>query len=105
LVSVNGKNVPAQVVQGQTVLEVTKGALTLATDSTYIVSYILRASGGGTDQISTQTTRGTYTVGGTTISMRLQADTAARYRGTYSASDVSITDIGVVNGDQLAFRR
>lgn len=105
LTQVNGINVPAQVAQGQTVLEVTRGALTLAPDSSWIVSYILRARTGGSDQVSTQTSRGRYSITGSTLSMRLSTDTVAKWRGSWSTTAVSITDQAVPNGDVLAFRR
>ncbi len=105
LVRFNGYNVPAQVPQGQTVVEVTKGALTLASDSTWIMSVVLKVSGGGQSQVNIATQRGRYRVTGTTLEMGLQADTTTRLRGTYSTTDVSVQDISVPNGDQLAFRR
>lgn len=105
LIRVNGLNVPAQVQQGQSVVEVTKGALTLAADSTWILSVVLRASGGSQSQISIGTQRGRYRVSGLGLTMSVQSDTTIRYRGSYGANDISLTDISVPNGDQMAFRR
>lgn len=105
LVSVNGAAVPAQVVQAQTVVEVTRGALTLATDSSFILSYIVRTRGGSSEQVGTVTTRGRFGVTGTQLQMRVTSDTALRYTGSYSVTDVSVGDVSVPNGDQFVFRR
>ncbi|MBK8250486.1 MAG: hypothetical protein IPK85_24285 [Gemmatimonadetes bacterium] len=105
LVSVNGASIPAQVVQAQTVVEVTRGALTLATDSTFILSYIVRTRGGSSEQVGTITARGSYGLAGTQLAMRVAGDTAVRYRGSHSASDVAVGDVSVPNGDQFVFRR
>lgn len=105
LVSVNGANIPAQVVQAQTIVEVTRGALTLATDSSFILSYIVRTRGGSSEQVGTVTARGRFGVTGTQLRMRVTSDTAVRYSGTYSATDVSVGDVSVPNGDQFVFRR
>jgi hypothetical protein len=105
LVSVNGASIPAQVVQAQSVVEVTRGALTLATDSTFILSYIVRMKAGSSEQVGTITTRGRYGLASAQLQMRVSGDSAVRYRGTYSATDVSVADVSVPNGDQFAFRR
>ena len=105
LVSVNGSAVPAQVVQAQSVVEVTRGALTLATDSSFILSYIVRARAGSSEQVGTITTRGQFGLAGGQLQMRVVGDTAIRYRGSYTATDVSVADVSVPNGDQFVFRR
>jgi hypothetical protein len=105
LVSVNGVNVPAQVVQAQTVVEVTRGALTLAVDSSFILSYIVRTRGGSSEQVGTVTSRGRFGLTGAQLQLRVTGDTVVRYRGSYTPTDVSVADVSVPNGDQFAFRR
>jgi hypothetical protein len=105
LVSVNGSNLPAQVVQAQSVLEVARGALTLGTDSAFIFSYIVRARGGSSQQVSTVTLRGRYGVANAVLQLRVIGDTSVRYRGPWTATDVAFTDVSVPNGDQFGFRR
>ncbi|MGQ0649610.1 MAG: hypothetical protein ACT4P7_18815 [Gemmatimonadaceae bacterium] len=105
LVTFNGKNVPAVVLQNQSTLEIQKGALTLSADSSWTLSYVVRLSTGGGDQNSVQTSRGVYSLIGTALKLTFRGDTATRFTGTYSPTDVVLKDASVANGDVLAFRR
>ena len=105
LVGINASTVPVVIVQGQTTLEVKKGALTLAADSTWILSYVVRQTNGGGESHSIQTSRGNYGLRGAVITMRLATDTVTRFSGAYSLTDVSVRDISQPSGDLLIFKR
>lgn len=105
LVSVNGKAIPAVVVEGQSQLEVRKGALTLQADSVWILSYVLRASGAGSDQSNVQSFSGSYSVADTAIQLIQSGDSVAVFTGTYSTTDVSLLNVSVQNGDRWIFHR
>lgn len=105
LIAINGSTVPVVIVQGQTTLEVKKGALTLATDSTWILSYVVRQTNGGGESNSIQTSRGSFRLSGATIRLSLVGDTAARFSGAYSATDVAVRDLSQPTGDLLTFKR
>ena len=105
LLTFNGKPTPVEIVSNSTKLEIKKGALTLGTDSTWILSYVVRQSTTGGEQNSVVTTRGLFSLTGTAIRLRLLSDSLTRLSGTYSPTDVTLTDLTAVNGDRLAFHK
>lgn len=104
LTTFNGQTLPATIIQEQTKLEIKKGALTLATDSTWILSYVVKQSNAVGVLNSIETGRGVFTRQNTTLSLRFVGDTAVKYRGTYSPTDVALTDVSSATADRLAFR-
>lgn len=105
LASVNGKGLPAVVVQGSTSLEVQKGALTLAADSSWILSYRVRATGGGSSQTTVNTLRGVYSRSATDLTLRNRELTRTQFTGTWSTTQVALVDASVADGDRLVFGR
>lgn len=105
LISFNNKTVPAVVVEGQTTVEIKSGALTLAADSTWIVSFVVRQSAGGSESNNLQTSRGNYSVTNGTLNLRYTGETLTRLSGAYSATEILLRDVTVVSGDQMLFRK
>jgi hypothetical protein len=105
LITVNDMSVPAVIYSGQTRIEVRRGALTLAPDSTWIVSYLMHTTTGGSEQSNISTLRGVYSLTNASLTLTLSAGTAAHFTGTYSTTDVSLQDVSVANGLRLLFRR
>lgn len=104
LIDVNAKPTPAVLVQGPPKVEVIRGALTLSADSTWIVSLIFRLTGPGSTQVETSTTRGSYTRTNTALTLRLASTSATQYAGTWSSTDVLLTDMASTTSDRLGFR-
>jgi hypothetical protein len=108
LAAVNDKAVPVSLTQGNVVFEIQKGALTLATDSTWIISLVIRQQSAGTMQRTVSTQRGAYRQPAqptTTIVLSSSADSTAIFSGTYSTAVVALTDVSVPQGDRLRFTR
>lgn len=104
LTEVNTKPTPAVLAQGPPKVEVLRGALTLATDSTWIVSLIFRLSGPGSVQTETSTVRGNYTRVNTALTLKLATTGATHYSGTWSSTNVLLTDMNSTSSDRFAFR-
>lgn len=108
LSAVNDRTVPATVTQGNVTFEIQKGALTLATDSTFILSVVIRQAGGGTSQRTVSTQRGRYRQPAqptTAILLSSSTDTLTIFSGTYSPTAVDLADLTVPQGDRLRFIR
>lgn len=108
LAAVNDKAVPVTLTQGNVTFDIQKGALTLAPDSTFILSVVIRQGGSGTSQRTVSTQRGRYRQPAqptTTILLSLSADTVSIFSGTYSATAVDLSDLSVPQGDRLRFTR
>jgi hypothetical protein len=104
LVDVNAKPTPAVLAPGPPKVEILRGALTLSADSTWIVSLIFRLTGPGSTQVETSTTRGSYTRANTALTLKLASTSATQYSGTWSSTDVQLTDMASTTLDRLGFR-
>lgn len=104
LVSVDNKDVPAAVAAGAAVFTVTRGKLTLAPDSTWIVSSLISGSGSGGAASGVTTSRGTYRRTGTALVLSQPA--AEAFQGTYSDTRVTLTATGAqVIGTSFVYTR
>src|SRR5512139_234260 len=75
LITVNDMNLAAVIHQAQSRVEVRKGALTLAADSTWIISYVVHTSAAGSEQTNLATLKGTYTVASAALTLSLAGST------------------------------
>jgi hypothetical protein len=105
LASVNGRALPAVVTEGNSSLEIRKGALTLAADSAWILSYVVRVTSGGAQQTTLNTLRGVYSLAVSALTLKAPDSVATQFTGTFSANSVALTDVTVTNGDLLVFNR
>ncbi|MBC7898250.1 MAG: hypothetical protein H7066_22710 [Cytophagaceae bacterium] len=108
LTTVNDKTVPATLTQGNVTFEIQKGALTLAADSTFILSVVIRQAASGTSQRTVSTQRGKYRQPAqptTAILLSSSTDTLTIFSGTYSSTAVDLADLTVPLGDRLRFIR
>lgn len=105
LASANDITLPATFTQEGSQFEIRQGALTLATDSTFIFSLALRVSvNGSKPSNSTSTFRGTYSRAGAALTLTHQADTL--FLGTYSPNSVSLQrGKAQLAGDHFVFAR
>ncbi|MBK6489241.1 MAG: hypothetical protein IPF98_20860 [Gemmatimonadetes bacterium] len=105
LVSANDISLPATFTEDASQFEIRQGALTLATDSTFIFSLALRVSVNGSQASnSTSTLRGTFGRVGNVLTLRQQTDTL--FLGTYSPNSVSLQrGRAQVAGDRFVFAR
>jgi len=89
LASTNDLTLPATFAQDGNAIQVRKGALTLAPDSTFIFSIAVRVSANGAQASnSTQTFRGSYRRTGDVLTLRQERDTI--FRGTYAPTNVAL---------------
>jgi hypothetical protein len=108
LAAINDQSVPVTLSQNNIVFEVQKGALTLATDSTWILSFIIRQQGSGASQRSVSTQRGKFRQPAqptAQILLSASADSAVLFSGTYTPTTVNLTDALVPQGDRFRFTR
>ncbi|MCC6316864.1 MAG: hypothetical protein IT361_04155 [Gemmatimonadaceae bacterium] len=107
LVTVNERAIPLTLTENGISFEIQRGALTLAADSSWILSFVVRQAGAGASQRTVSTQRGRYTHPQVNT-VRLTpspTDTVARFLGTYSPTAVVLTDQSVPNGDRLGFTK
>ncbi|MGQ0766407.1 MAG: hypothetical protein ACT4OZ_12160 [Gemmatimonadota bacterium] len=105
LILFNSRNLPFVVTEGPPRLELQRGALTLSTDSTWIVSQVYRVTDAGQNLTQTITRRGNYTRAGAALRLQMFGDTTTQYVGTWSAEAVVLNDRAAAQGDQLDFRK
>ncbi len=105
LASANDITIPATFTDEGTQVEIRKGALTLADDSTFIFSLALRVSTNGSlPTNNTSTLRGTYSRTGTAMTLLQMGDTL--FAGTYSPTSISLLrQAAQVAGDRFSFVR
>jgi hypothetical protein len=105
LASTNDLTLPATFTQDANAVEVRKGALTLAPDSTFIFSIALRVSANGAQASnSTQTFRGTYRRTGDALALRQDGDTL--FAGSYAPTSVALQrGTAQVAGSRFVFVR
>jgi hypothetical protein len=105
LASTNDLTLPATFTQDGNAIEVRKGALTLAPDSTFIFSIALRLSANGAQASnSTQTFRGTFTRTGDVLALRQEGDTL--FLGSYAPTNVGLQrGTAQVAGSRFVFVR
>lgn len=105
MVSANDLSIPASLTAEGRTVQVTKGALTIGNDSTFIFSYAHRtAVTNGLPSEGTVTVRGTLRRDGTVLTLLQQADTM--FTGTYAATTVSLTvRRATVTGERFVFVR
>lgn len=102
LVSVESKALPATVSIGQDAnVAVISGKLTLAPDSTWIVSHVIATTTAANSPKSIVTLRGSYSRAGTTLTMKQTVGSTA-FTGTYSDNLVTLTAV-VANTPGTAF--
>jgi len=106
LATANDINVPATFTLNGASVEITKGALTLGTDSSYIFSVILRTSVNGTQPTSGAVTlRGSFHRNDTVLTL-VQNVTDTMFVGTYSPNAVSLLRAKAnVTADRYGFAR
>ncbi len=99
-------NIPATFTADGKSVEVRKGALTLGTDSTFILSLVLRTSVNGTQPASgTVTFRGAFHRTGTALAM-VQQTSDTLFAGTYAPSTISLLrGKATLVGDRYMFSR
>ena len=108
LATYNDKVIPATLTQASIVYEIQKGALTLAPDSTWLISLVIRQQGQGTTQRTVATQHGKYRQPAqptTTILLASLTDSTTIFSGTYTSTAVNLSDVSVVNGDRMRFTR
>lgn len=101
----NGRPIPVTLTSGSTRLEIRKGALTLAADSTWILSYVTRVTTNTGEANEKPAVGGVYRRAGAALTLRYTGDTSTRFSGTYSAQSVVLTDMNAVARDQLTLTR
>ncbi|MFN8666256.1 MAG: hypothetical protein U0164_03540 [Gemmatimonadaceae bacterium] len=106
LATTDDLNIPATFTADGKSVEVRKGALTLGTDSTFIVSLVLRSTVNGTQPADgTVTYRGAFHRTGTALVMVQQASDTL-FAGTYSPTTVSLLrGKATLVGDRYTFTR
>ena len=108
LAAINDQNVPVTLSQNNVVFEVQKGALTLAADSSWIISFVIRQSGSGSSQRTVTTQRGKFRQPAqptTQILLSPNTDSTVFFSGTYTPTAVLLQDMLVPQGDRFRFTR
>lgn len=105
LASTNDLALPASFNQDGNAIQVRKGALTLAPDSTFIFSIALRLSANGAQASNSTTTfRGSYTRTGDQLALQHDGDTL--FLGSYAPTNVSLQRASAqVAGSRFVFVR
>lgn len=108
LSQVNSKTLPVTVTDGNLTYQIQQGALTLA-DTTWMISLVLRQAANGSSQRTVTSQVGAYRKPippATAFKLTTGADTAtAIFSGTYSTTNVDITDQTALEGLRFLFLR
>lgn len=105
LSDVNSTVVPMTLSSGPPKVEALRGALTLSSDSSWIVSLVFRISDNGQSVSSMTTTRGKYTRSNSAIVLSLQSDTTTVFTGDWTDASVRLLDRTVTDGHRFRFTR
>jgi hypothetical protein len=105
LVAHNTRNVPIVLTSGPPRIELLRGALTLSTDSTWILSQVFKVTQQGEGLSQTVTARGVYTRTDAVIALRLEGDTVTQYNGSWTPNVVQLTGRASEQGTVLGFQK